>query len=253
MNRHSKVFGMTILWGAICCNSALGQASRKPENGALTNPITISAVQNAASWIEGPIAPGELVVISGSGLGPVQIAAAIPGSDGRFSDQLAGTMVQINGTPAHIVYTWDTEVAAVVPDSVSGDTAEVAVSYQGQSSASFQVAVALTAPGVFTADATGRGHAATISQDGSIDKAAHWQGDVVTLFITGAGRMTPAMTPAFAIDAGQPLPIHLGPVEGVMQIDVPIPFGTDCDLPVAVQVGNASSQAGVTIAVDICI
>jgi hypothetical protein len=72
---------------------------------------------------------------------------------------------------------------------------------------------------------------------------------MMTLFLTGSGHLTPAV----AIYGSQQLPITQGAVPGVMQIKVPIRFGTDCDLPVVFRVGNASTQGGVTIAVDICI
>jgi hypothetical protein len=44
-----------------------------------------------------------------------------------------------------------------------------------------------------------------------------------------------------------------GTVARVTQIKVPIGNGLDCDVPVVVQVGNASSQPGVTIAIALCI
>ena len=139
----------------------------------------VTGVRNAASYVPGAIAPGELVAITGIGLGPAQLVSAAPGSDGLYATQLAGTTVQINGTPAPVIYTLATAVVALVPDSVSGDTAEVTVTYQGHTSASFPVLIAPAAPGIFTADATGQGHAATINQKGGINVPAHWEGDVI--------------------------------------------------------------------------
>ncbi len=151
--------------------------------------MSISAVQNAASGLTGPVAPGEMVVIGGSGLGPAQLVSSVPGSDGLLGTQLAGTTVQINGTPVPVIYTWATQVAAVVPDSLSGDTAQFTVTYQDHAPASFPVPVAPAAPGIFTQDSTGRGRAATVNQNGLIDTAAN-PGDDVTLFVTGAGQAT---------------------------------------------------------------
>ena len=50
-------------------------------------------------------------------------------------------------------------------------------------------------------------------------------------------------------------PISVGKTSfpGVMQIKETILYGQDCDTPVVIQVGDASSQAGVTIAIDLCI
>ena len=50
-----------------------------------------------------------------------------------------------------------------------------------------------------------------------------------------------------------PLSVNKGAFPGVTQIQVPIPFGQDCDTDVVVQVGDATSQPGVTIAIDLCI
>ncbi len=214
----------------------------------VSSSTVVSGVTNAASNLTGAIAPGELIAVTGSGLGPAQLVSAVPGSDGLYAAQLAGTTVQINGTPALLIYTSATEVAAVVPDSVSGGTAQVTVAYQGRISASFPVPVAATAPGIFTQDGTGQGHAATINQKGLVNVAAGG-GDVVTLFLTGTGHATPAV----AINNGQSLPIVQGPAPGVMQFKMPIPTGEDCDEPVVFQVGSAMTQPGVTIAIDICI
>jgi uncharacterized protein (TIGR03437 family) len=157
--------------------------------------------------------------------------------------------LEVNDTPSLLIYTSATQVAAVVPDSVSIDTAHITVTYQGQTSASFAVPVAPTAPGIFTQDSTGKGHAATINQNGLVNIPAHWEGDLMTLFLTGAGHATSAVT----IYGNQQLPMTQGTVPGVMLIKVPISHGTDCDVPIVVQAGNASSQPGVTIAVDTCI
>jgi len=74
---------------------------------------SIAAVTNGASNLTGAIAPGEIIVVYGLGLGPAQITQAHLGDDGRFGTQLAGTSVQFNGIPAPMIYTWDKQVAAV--------------------------------------------------------------------------------------------------------------------------------------------
>jgi uncharacterized protein (TIGR03437 family) len=215
--------------------------------------LFVSSVRNAASGLTGPAAPGEIVVIFGFGLGPEQLITSVPGSDGLFGTELAGTTVQINGTPVQLIYTLATQVAAIVPDSVSAHTAQITVTYQGQTSDSFPVPIAPAAPGIFTQDSTGQGHAATINQNGSINTPAHWEGDVVTLFLTGIGQATSDVTIHGYNLPLIPISVDKGTVPGVMQIKVPILHGQDCDTPVVVQVGNASSQAGVTIAIDLCI
>jgi uncharacterized protein (TIGR03437 family) len=218
------------------------------------SPSTVSGVVNAASYVGGAIAPGELVVVTGTGLGPAQLVPAAPGGDGLYPAQFAGTSVSVNGIPAPLIYTSATQVAAVVPDSVTLGTAQVTVTYQGQASTPFPVSVVPAAPGIFTADSTGRGHAASIDQNGLIDSPA-LGGSEITLFVTGLGHATPAFLSFPGYSAT--IPISAGDAQGiatgVTQIKVPIGYGTDCDVPVVVQVGNASSQPGVTISIAQCI
>ena len=217
-----------------------------------SSTTVVSSVVNAASHLAGAIAPGELVVVAGSGLGPAQVVSAGPNSDGSYSVQLAGTTLLVNGTPVPLITTSATQLTAVVPDSIAGGTAQVTVAYQGHTSASFAVPVAAAAPGIFTVDGTGQGHAATLNQDGLINTAAHW-GDVMTLYVTGLGQAPSGVTIHGDNLPVTPLSVDKGTVPGVMQIKVPIPTGQDCDTKVVVQVGDATSQPGVTIAMDICI
>ena len=110
--------------------------------------IIVNSVTNAASNLPGPVAPGELVVLYGSGLGGVR-------------------SVLFNGVPGPLLYDTPTQVGAVVPYAVAGNSVQVAV--QGASAASAPVAVAVvpTAPGIFTADGSGRGQAVALNQDGT--------------------------------------------------------------------------------------
>jgi NHL repeat len=79
-----------------------------------SSSTSVNAIANAASGQSGTISAGEIVVISGSVLGPAKLASGAPGSD-RYPTQLAGTTVQFNGAPAPSIYAWTT---AGVPDTV---------------------------------------------------------------------------------------------------------------------------------------
>ena len=59
-------------------------------SGPTANSPAISAVTNAASNLGGPIAPGEIVVLYGSGLGPAQLTSASLGSDGLYDTDARG-------------------------------------------------------------------------------------------------------------------------------------------------------------------
>ena len=58
---------------------------------------TVNAVTNGASNLSGPVSPGEVVVIYGSGLGPQQLTTFQADASGRVPNAVAGTSVYFNG------------------------------------------------------------------------------------------------------------------------------------------------------------
>jgi uncharacterized protein (TIGR03437 family) len=63
-----------------------------------------------------------------------------------------------------MLYTSTTQVAAIVSYEVTGASTQVTVAYQGQTSASATVALADSAPGLFTSGSTGQGQARAVNQ-----------------------------------------------------------------------------------------
>jgi uncharacterized protein (TIGR03437 family) len=213
--------------------------------------ITVTAVTNAASNLAGPIAPGELVVLYGSGLDGVQT-------------------VLFNGVAGPMLYATPGQVGAVTPYSVNGGPVQVVVQSAGAASAPVAVAAASTAPGVFTADGSGSGQAAATNQDGTRNGTASPApaGSVLSLYATGEGQTSPA-----GVDgklAAVPLPQPLAPVTvtiggvlaevryaggapgqiaGIMQVNVVVPGGLTGAVPVVLAVGGAASQGAVTVVV----
>lgn len=229
----------------------------------------IAAVTNGADSVDGPIAPGEVVVLYGSGLGPSQLQTYQLDADGAVGTNLGGTRVLFNGTPAPILYTWATQVAAVVPYAVNGSTAQIIAQYQNQTSAPLTISVDPSAPGLFTLDSSGKGQAAAFNQDGTANHAGNpaAAGSTIVLFATGAGETTPAGVDGLpANPAALPVAVTIGGITvqaqsaggvpglapGVIQIRAQIPSGVVAggQVPVSVQVGDSSSQRGVTIAVS---
>ncbi|MGD0498864.1 MAG: hypothetical protein ABSC23_10565 [Bryobacteraceae bacterium] len=240
----------------------------------LSATLSIAAVTNGASNLPGPISPGEVVVLYGSGLGPNVLAPSQLDTNGLVSNNLGGARVWFNGAPAPIVYAWNTQVAAVVPYSVSGSTVQVAAQYQNLISAPATVAVAPSSPGLFTLNASGKGQAVALNQDGTnaLNGAANpiQRGSSIALYVTGVGQTNPAgadgqlgsaplpvpAQPVTATIGGLPATVSYqgeiqGVVNGVMLAIVQVPSGIAPGnaTPVSVQVNGVSSQAGVTIAV----
>lgn len=124
----------------------------------------------------GPVVPGEIVTFFGGCLGP------------------SGTRVLFDGLPAAWIYAADNQVSAVVPYRLAGKTAtQVEIERQGASSDVIPLAVAESAPGIFTLDASGQGQAAILNQDNKVNSAMNPadRGSIVALFATGEGQTEP--------------------------------------------------------------
>jgi trimeric autotransporter adhesin len=207
----------------------------------IATSVAISAVTNAASNAVGPVAPGELVTIYGSGLDAV-------------------TSVQFNGVSATPLYSTTNQTGVAVPYGITGANVQVSVQTANAASAPFTAAVAAVAPGVFTADGSGRGQAAALNQDGSPNRTGSpaAAGQVLTLFVTGEGQTTgspphPVAPVTVTIGGAQAQVQYAGATAaataGVMQVNVVVPdraFGT---VPVVVSVGGVATQDGVTVVV----
>jgi len=232
----------------------------------------VKAVTNAAGNQTGAIAPGEILVLYGTGLGPGSVVANQP-VNGSYTTSVGGATVYINGAAAPILYASATQVSAIVPFGLTGSTAQIYVSYQGQASAPVSVPVASAAPALFTLDFSGKGQVAAVNQGAtaSINGAAHPAnaGTFVQLYATGGGPTSPASQDG-AIATGpaqltQPATVTIGgknatvayagsapgSPDGVVQINVQIPTGLPAgQASVLVQIGGVTSPAGPTIAVS---
>lgn len=238
-----------------------------------------AALTNAFSNVRSPVSPGEIIVIYGVGLGPSSIAQAQP-QNGGFPTQVGGVQVLFNGVPAPMIYAWTSQVAAVAPYGAPIDgAARVQVQYQGQTVVDQTEAVAESAPGIATADASGSGQAAALNQDGTRNSASNpaKPGSVISLFWTGGGQLFPPVSdgqlnsatvlsmtgiPVSATVGGLSAPIqYVGTaptlIAGALQINLQLPPGgkTGNAVPVVITVGasccgsQALSQGAVTVAI----
>jgi uncharacterized protein (TIGR03437 family) len=235
--------------------------------------IAIGAVANAAGNSTGAIAPGEILVIYGSGLGPAAVAANQPSVNGLYTTTVGGTTVYIDGTPVTILYAYATQVSVIVPFGLIGNTAQIYASYQGQASAPVSVPVASAAPALFTVDFSGKGQVAAVNQGATpfVNGAAHPAnaGTFVQLYATGGGTTSPASQDG-ALATGpavltQPATVTIGgktavvsyagsapgSPDGVVQINVQIPAGLPAgQASVLLQIGGVTGPTGATIAVS---
>jgi uncharacterized protein (TIGR03437 family) len=247
--------------------------------GAISNAATIQPFVAPPSGVGDatvPIAPGEIIVLFGTGLGPANLTVNTPGANGYFGTSLAGTTVSIGGTLAPIIYASSTLVSAIVPYEISGMTsANVIVNYQGKQSVTSSVPVASTSPGIFTLNASGAGQVlgVNLSGAGSLNSATNPVsiGNFVLFYVTGEGQTTPSGVDGKPGPSSAPFPMPLqtvtatvngvpavvsyagaapGFVAGVMQVNLQIPSGILTGLAqLQVTVGTVTSPA-VTISIS---
>ena len=247
----------------------------------VTAPLpTVTGVDNAASFASGKIAPGEIVTIFGTSLGPANGLGLTLGSNGKVSTTLGNVSVTFAGYSAPLTYVSATQINCVVPYEVAGLLSpSVQVTYAGQTSNVFSLSAGATAPGIFTLNGSGSGPGAILNASGTVNGPGSpaAKSSIITIFITGEGQTSPKgvtgsvtavntsgsgpltpqplFIPAVTV-GGQPATIQFygeapGDVAGVMQLNVYVPTaaasGTDA---LMVSIGGTSSQSGITVSVQ---
>jgi uncharacterized protein (TIGR03437 family) len=233
----------------------------------------VTAVTSAASY-DVAIAPGQMVVVWGSHLGPDATALLGLDGNGMVTTSTGGVRILFDGVPAPMVYASSTQCSAVVPYfGATKATTHVQVEYQGVRSDPVEFPLGATAPGLFSKDSSGTGQGSILNEDGvtvnSPAAPAH-PGSIVVLWGTGEGITDPPgvdgrpavdvlpkpVAPVSVQIGGLPAAVEYagaapGTIPGLFQINARIspdvPAGDT--VPVSVKVGNLSSQQGVTVAV----
>jgi uncharacterized protein (TIGR03437 family) len=156
---------------------------------SLPPQIDAGCVVNGASFQAGAVAPGEIVSLFGSGLGPASGIGAVL-AQGRLTTQLAGASVTFDGVPAPLLYVSANQINAIVPFEVAGKSStQIVATVNGATSIARQQPVVAAAAGVFTVDMTGAGQAVVLNQDGTLNSSTNpaARGSVLTLWLTGLG------------------------------------------------------------------
>lgn len=245
-------------------------------SGSATGPgsIALTAVTSGTGAPAAAIAPGEIVTLWGTGLGPASgVGFSLDPATGMVDPGLAGTKVMFGGFAAPILYASATQVNAIVPYEIAGQSQiMVQAMYQGLTSAPMTVSVAAASPSIFTLNATGSGPAAAVNLDGSVNGPSNpvAAGSYVSIYFTGGGLTNPSsvtgaiagLTLQYLI---QPLSVSVGGqpalvtfkgaaptyVEGLDQLNIQLapntPSGSQA---VVIQAGAISSPATATVAVQ---
>ena len=226
-------------------------------------------VGNAGSYAANVVSPGEAIVIFGSAFGPDDLVT-LQLADGKVATEIGATRVLFDGIPAPMIFTVKGQVSCFVPFGIeTQDFTEMVVEYQGKASPPVRLAVLPAAPGLLTATQSGGGIGAILNQNGSFNaQIPERAGNIIQVFGTGGGQTSPPAQdgtvntgqssfnlPVQVLIDGREVPFeYAGPapglVEGVFQINVRIPPGTQSGLvPLVVVFGGVSSQPGVFVQV----
>ena len=154
------------------------------------------------------IAPGELVSLYGTGIGP---SAAAVGQvvNGVLTTNLAGTRVLFDNVAAPILYASDGLINVVVPFSVGATPlVTVRVERNGMITSGIVISTTATAPGIFTADSSGRGRIAALNENLSLNSPSNPAAPSTSAPASGssptASPSTPATAPASATNRSSP-------------------------------------------------
>ena len=233
-------------------------------------PISPGSVLSAASLIPGAVAAGELITLIGSDIGPTIGAQPVPSPVIR---KLRGAKVFFDGNEAPLLYASANQVNVIVPFEVAGkDVTNMRIESGDKVIVGFPLAVAPSAPGIFTRSGNGVGPGTILNQDLSPNSPSNAadRGSVVILFATGAGSMTPIPQDGAVMGDTISYPdLHVsvqiggidsdvvfagsarGLVAGVLQVNCRVPQNVPPGDSVSVNlnVGTTSSPNGVVISV----
>jgi uncharacterized protein (TIGR03437 family) len=222
--------------------------------------VASGGVVNAFSGAADAVAPGEIVSIFGSGLGPIEgVSFGFDSLRGELPMSGPGVSATWNGIPAPLYFVRSDQLNVQVPYEVAGaPTARLVVTVNGQSSDAVAKPVVATRPGLFPR---------IWNQDGSVNTPDNPAvvGSVVVLYATGQGLTVPSSrTGAAAIDvypepqaptsvtiAGRQAEVifkgQAPSTVGVMQINARVPRGVGSGATeVVLTIGDRVSQAGVS-------
>ncbi|HUO32421.1 MAG TPA: protease pro-enzyme activation domain-containing protein [Bryobacteraceae bacterium] len=154
-----------------------------------TGPPTVGGLTNAASFAQS-YAPGAIVSIFGANLAPA--TTSTPGLP--LPTMLAGTWVTINGIAAPLYYVSPTQLNIQIPYEVTANSVDTLRVNNNGESVFYSFKVAATAPGIFTFD-----------NGAPVPFSTAKQGQEITLYMTGAGAVSPTVATGSAPAADTPV------------------------------------------------
>jgi uncharacterized protein (TIGR03437 family) len=157
-------------------------------DAAVKSAVTVEDPRRLVPGLNAPvdygIAGGEVLVLTGTGMGPdVEVGAQLT-AGGKLATSLGGTSVTFDGVAAPLLSVQAQKIVCIVP--FAGITKNP-TTLQVQSSGSMSNSIAL--PATLTAIEP----LATVNQDGTVNSVSHpaAPGSIVTIYAAGFGQTSP--------------------------------------------------------------
>jgi uncharacterized protein (TIGR03437 family) len=244
-------------------------------------PVVSNLPLSAVAFAQGPLAPGDLVLIQGSGLADGQGSS----TSTPLAKELAGASVLIGARSASLLYTDESHVIGLVPFDLPVNTQHQVLVQRGNRLAiPSSVTVAAARPAIFSKDGTGQGQGLIYQSNGGVGTVLAdtsnpvRTGDTIVIYCAGLGALDqegavlnpvsvsigeqPAQVTSARAAVQENLPPDGPPAilrglttfssfVGLYQITVTAPDGVaDGDAVVTISVAEQSSQPGVTLSVS---
>ncbi len=194
---------------------ASGSLIRIPADG-LSGLSILAQVNAAGHAASGRVAPGEIISLYGTSLGPAAGASAQLNATGRIATALAGVQVTCDGIPAPLLYVGANQINAVVPFEVSGrKSTAVQVTTNSATSTLLYLTVAPASPQIFSIPVPLQFYedfAVALNADGTVNSLgnpAH-AGSAITFWVNGPGLFSPSLSDGAIVES--PLAAPVAPV-----------------------------------------
>jgi uncharacterized protein (TIGR03437 family) len=178
---------------------------------AATQTVTLMTQPGGVGSVPSPVAPGEVITLTGFGIGPDVGVTYQPDKHGGAPRELGGVQVLFDGQPAPVLYVQSRQINAVAPVELIGKTqTAINVVYRDITVGSIQASVSIAGmPGIFRLQPNTSTQAFAFNQDGTLNGPSNpaARGSIVSLLGTGFGLTDPACADGSLNPAG---PVNLG-------------------------------------------
>ncbi len=166
-------------------------------SGGWTAPACLSTDVLNSATLDGSsgTAPGDLITLTGFGIGPDNGVVYQPDAQGNVPTQLAGVQVLFGGVPVPILYAQSRQINAIAPVGLGtiNTPHSVTVTYNNQQLGPALAYAIFGSPGIFRLQIGQSAQAAAINQDGTLNGPANpaARGSIVAVWGTGYGKTNP--------------------------------------------------------------